>query len=58
MGAAASAAGGVSVEMDRVTKPGTLVSGTVTFSDGTHAAWSLDQLGRLALDAKEPGYQP
>jgi len=43
--------GGVSVEVDRVMKPGTLVSGTVVFSNGEKASWSLDQFGRLALDA-------
>jgi hypothetical protein len=50
--------GGVSVEVDRIMKPGALVSGTVTFSDGVKAAWTLDQYGRLALDAKQPGYRP
>lgn len=50
--------GGVSVEVDRVVKPGSLVSGTVVFSDGTRAAWGLDQLGRLALQADTPGYNP
>ena len=48
----------VSVQVDRVTKPGTLVSGTVTFSDGVSATWSLDQLGRLMLGATKPGYRP
>ncbi|MCE9613156.1 MAG: hypothetical protein K8T26_02710 [Lentisphaerae bacterium] len=48
----------VTVELDRITKPGTVVSGTVVFSDGVSAAWSLDQLGRLALSASRPGYQP
>ena len=50
--------GGVSVEVDRVTKPGTIVSGTVAFSDGTSSAWSLDQFGRLALDPGASGAQP
>lgn len=48
----------VSVELDRITKPGSIVSGTVRFSDGVSASWSLDQLGRLALSAGKPGYQP
>jgi len=51
-------AGGVSVQVDLVMKPGALVSGTVTFSDGVKAAWMLDQYGRLALDSKQPGYRP
>lgn len=50
--------GGVSVEVDRITKPGSVVSGTVVFSDGTNASWMLDQLGRLAIDAGDPGYRP
>jgi hypothetical protein len=43
--------GGVQVEVDRVTRSGAIVSGSVTFSDGVKATWSLDQMGRLALDA-------
>jgi len=48
----------VSVEVDRVMKPGSIVSGTVVFSDGVKASWALDQFGRLALDADQPGYTP
>jgi len=51
-------AGGVSVEVDVVTKPGAVVSGTAVFSDGVRAQWFLDQMGRLALDAGQPGYRP
>lgn len=51
-------AGGVRVEVDRVTKPGTLVSGSVSFSDGQSASWYLDQLGRLGLAPKTQGYRP
>ena len=50
--------GSVSVTVDRVKKPGALASGTVTFSDGVNARWTLDQLGRLALDAGKPDYTP
>lgn len=50
--------GGVKVGIDAITRPGTLVSGTVTFSDGEGAAWYLDQAGRLALNPKKAGYQP
>jgi hypothetical protein len=53
----AAGAGHVKVELDRITKAGAVISGTVTFSDGVSAAWSLDQFGRLGLGAK-PGYQP
>ena len=58
--AAASPAGqgGVKVELDRVVRPGAVVSGTVTFSDGTAGKWALDQYGRLMLDTGKKGYQP
>ena len=50
--------GGVTVTLDRIVKPGSVVSGTVRFSDGVSASWMLDQLGRLALDAGKPNYRP
>jgi hypothetical protein len=50
--------GSVSVEMDRLVRPGALVSGSVVFSDGVTATWMLDQTGRLAIDASQPGYRP
>ncbi len=49
---------GVRLDVDRVTKAGALVSGTVRFSDGVSASWALDQFGRLLLQASRPGYQP
>ncbi len=49
---------GVSVEVDRVTKPGAVVSGKVTFSDGKTTSWALDQTGRLMLEGAEAGYKP
>lgn len=52
------AGGQVQVGIDRVTKAGTLVSGTVRFSDGVTGSWSLDQFGRLLLQASRPGYHP
>lgn len=55
---APASAGNVSVTLDRIMKPGAIVSGTVRFSDGVNAAWSLDQFGRLALHADKPGYAP
>ena len=50
--------GGVSVEIDRIKKPGAMVSGSVTFSDGVKASWMLDQYGRVAIDAGQAGYRP
>jgi hypothetical protein len=52
------AAGGVSVELDRVVRPGAMVSGSVTFGDGVRVSWSLDQMGRLGLLGAPQGYQP
>jgi hypothetical protein len=50
--------GKVSVTIDQIMKPGMMISGNVTFSDGETAAWYLDQMGRLGLDPKTPGYRP
>lgn len=50
--------GRVRVEVDRVMKPGALVSGSVTFSDGIRGEWMLDQYGRLGLSGLKPGYRP
>ena len=46
------------MKVDQVTRPGALVSGKVTFSDGKGADWYLDQMGRLGLVPKETGYKP
>lgn len=48
----------VSLSLDRVMRPGAVISGTVTFSDGTKASWLIDQYGRFGLDPETPGYQP
>lgn len=50
--------GGVTLELDRIMRPGTAVSGTVTFSDGVSGKWALDQYGRLMLETPQKGYQP
>jgi len=55
---ASAAGGGVTVSVDQVTRPGAVVSGKVTFSDGVKADWHLDQTGRLGLSAQQPGYRP
>jgi hypothetical protein len=52
------AEGGVSVKVDSVTRPGAVVSGKVTFSDGNSADWYLDQMGRLGLVPGQQGYRP
>lgn len=48
----------ISVSMDEITRPGALVSGKVTFSDGETAGWQLDQYGRLGVIPKKAGYKP
>ncbi|NBX59760.1 MAG: hypothetical protein EBT62_04750 [Opitutaceae bacterium] len=48
----------LTLEVDRIMRPGTVVSGTVTFSDGISGKWALDQQGRLMLDTPQKGYQP
>ena len=55
---AAAAAGKVSVTIDQITRPGAMVSGRATFSDGQTAEWYLDQTGRLGLNPSTPGYRP
>ena len=52
------APGGVSVGVDQIARPGAVVSGKVTFSDGQTAEWYLDQSGRLAVAPKQQGYKP
>jgi hypothetical protein len=51
-------ASGVSVSVDQIAKPGAIVSGKVTFSDGQIADWILDQTGRLGVVPKQAGYKP
>lgn len=50
--------GGVKVVMDTVTRPGAMVSGKVTFSDGQKATWLLDNSGRLGFMPDTKGYRP
>lgn len=51
-------ADGVSVTLDSIAKPGTMISGKVTFSDGETASWDIDQMGQLGMDPSTPGYNP
>ena len=52
------ATGGVKLEVDGVTPPGAMASGSVTFSDGESKKWTIDQFGRLALSGGTEGYKP
>ncbi len=49
---------GVSLSVDQLARPGALVSGKVTFSDGMKADWYLDQMGRLGVVPQQQGYKP
>ena len=48
----------VEVTTDEVARPGAMVSGSVTFSDGAKAIWLIDEYGRPGLEPETPGYQP
>ena len=50
--------GTVSLSVDTLARPGTMVSGKVTFSDGKTGTWYLDQMGRLGVAPEEQGYRP
>jgi hypothetical protein len=52
------ALGEVSISVDQLARPGAVVSGKVTFSDGNQAEWYFDQAGRLGLVPQKPGYRP
>jgi hypothetical protein len=56
--AAPPGAGQLAVDLDRIVRPGFMVSGSVTFSDGVNGKWALDQMGRLMLETPQKGYQP
>jgi formylmethanofuran dehydrogenase subunit C len=51
--------GSVVVDVDAVIRPGSLVSGTVTFSDGETLGWQLTSAGQLGLiPGDNPEYRP
>ncbi len=50
--------GGLKLTVDTLARPGTVVSGKVTFSDGQTADWYLDQMGRMGVVPGQPGYKP
>ncbi|MEY2409753.1 MAG: hypothetical protein QOF48_2423 [Verrucomicrobiota bacterium] len=53
-----AAASNVAVSVDAMARPGTLSSGTVTFSDGQTGGWYLDEQGRLGVAPNQKGYKP
>ena len=50
--------GNVAVTVDSLMKPGAVISGKVTFSDGEAASWLIDQMGQLRLDPETENYRP
>ena len=48
----------VTVSLDQIARPGAMVSGKVTFSDGENAMWMIDQEGRPSVDPDTAGYRP
>ena len=44
--------------VDQLARPGAVVSGKVTLSDGNTAAWQLNELGQLGIAPQQPGYRP
>jgi len=51
--------GSVTVDVDAIMRPGSLVSGTVKFSDGVSLGWQLGASGQLGLiPGDDPDYRP
>jgi hypothetical protein len=51
--------GAVTVDVDAIMQPGSLVSGTVRFSDGVNLGWQLSAAGQLGLiPGDDPEYRP
>lgn len=51
--------GAVTVDVDAIMQPGSLVSGTVRFSDGVSLGWQLSAAGQLGLiPGDDPEYRP
>jgi len=46
------------VSVDKLARPGAMVSGNVTFTDGQSAAWYIDQMGRIGIAPKDKAYRP
>ncbi len=44
--------GKTTVELNKVSRPGAIASGSVVFASGSTADWVLDQMGRLGLEKK------
>ena len=49
---------GVELHVDQVAIPDSMISGSVTFSDGEKASWYIDVEGRLGMDTESDTYTP
>ena len=50
--------GTTKVEISKLVRPGTAISGTVTFASGAHGEWYVDQMGRLGLSLDDGSSKP
>ena len=48
----------VTVVIDKVQRPGTVVSGKATFPGGKQAEWWMDQMGQLGMDPDDKDFRP
>ena len=51
-------AGKIVLKVDELQRPGTLVSGKVTFAGGQKAQWALDQFGRFSFQPDDLDFRP
>ena len=56
--APSAGASSLTLDLDRLVRPGFMASGSVNFSDGTSGKWAIDQTGRLMLETAQKGYKP
>ena len=50
--------GKVSITQDKVVRPGAVMSGTLTFSNGEKADWLIDAIGQPKLISRNKDYRP
>lgn len=48
----------VSVTLDPIQRPGVLMGGSVTFSDGMTGTWQLDAMNRIGISPSQEHYKP
>jgi len=46
------------VNVSKIVRPGSMMSGDVTFKSGVKAEWYLDQMGRLGLNPADESQKP